>query len=72
MIRRFRAKPLPPKLVIVILSLIILLVVGLIISANDNDVVVDDFDSCVAAGNPVAESFPEQCFHNGSGYVNQN
>lgn len=33
------------------------------------DVAVVDFDSCVAAGNPVAASYPPQCRHNGVNYV---
>ncbi len=31
--------------------------------------VVDDFESCVKAGNPVMESYPRQCTHNGVTYV---
>lgn len=30
---------------------------------------VDDFTACVAAGNPVAESYPRQCTSNGKTYV---
>lgn len=32
---------------------------------------VTDFESCVAAGNPVMESYPEQCAANGKTYTNQ-
>ncbi len=28
---------------------------------NSPDVQITDFESCVAAGNPVMESYPEQC-----------
>lgn len=31
---------------------------------------VTDFDSCVKAGNPVMESYPEQCAHEGTTYTN--
>ena len=31
--------------------------------------VVEDFESCVAAGNPVMESYPRQCRHDGVTYV---
>jgi hypothetical protein len=31
---------------------------------------VDSFDKCVAAGNPVMESYPEQCSVNGKTYTN--
>ncbi len=34
-------------------------------------IIVQDFDSCVAAGNPIMESFPEKCAHEGNTYVNQ-
>jgi len=30
---------------------------------------VDDFESCVKAGNPVMESYPRRCNHNGETYV---
>lgn len=67
----YRARPLPPKILI---WLIVLVVVGLMLwLANDlvnRDPVVNDFKSCVAAGNPVLESFPEQCVHEGQSYIN--
>lgn len=31
---------------------------------------VTDFASCAAAGNPIMESYPEQCHHNGTTYTN--
>lgn len=31
---------------------------------------IDDFESCVAAGNPVLESYPEQCVDKGQSYLN--
>lgn len=37
-------------------------------SANQQD--VTDFASCAAAGNPIMESYPEQCHHNGTTYTN--
>ncbi len=30
---------------------------------------VNNFDECVAAGNPVMESFPRQCIHKGKNYT---
>lgn len=38
-------------------------------SKNLTNVQINDFDSCVAAGNPVMESYPMQCSHNGKTYV---
>ncbi len=32
---------------------------------------IDSFDKCVAAGNPVMESYPEQCSANGKTYINE-
>lgn len=32
---------------------------------------VSNFAECVAAGNPVMESYPEQCAHDGTTYVNE-
>ena len=31
---------------------------------------IDSFESCAAAGNPVLESYPEQCIANGETFVN--
>ena len=35
-----------------------------------SDAAITNFDECVAAGNPVMESFPEQCMANGETFVN--
>ena len=34
------------------------------------EVSVNDFESCVEAGNPIMESYPEQCSHDGETYTN--
>ncbi|QSH39304.1 peptidoglycan-binding protein [Candidatus Kaiserbacteria bacterium] len=40
------------------------------INATEREaVVVTDFTSCVSAGNPVMESYPRQCAHNGRTFV---
>jgi hypothetical protein len=31
---------------------------------------IDSFAECVAAGNPIAESYPEQCIADGRNFVN--
>jgi len=36
---------------------------------NSEEIIVTNFDECVAAGNPIAESYPEQCFHDGERFV---
>ncbi len=37
----------------------------------DNNIKVVDFKTCVDAGNPVMESYPEQCSANGVSYINE-
>ena len=39
-------------------------------SLSSQTIVVDDFDSCVAVGNPILESSPEKCIHEGITYAN--
>lgn len=36
---------------------------------KNNTVLVNDFTSCVQAGNPVMESYPRQCAHKGKNYT---
>lgn len=38
--------------------------------SSQNPATIDSFEECVAAGNPVMESYPEQCAANGKTYVN--
>lgn len=72
MIKRYRAKPIPPKFVLIIgLSLVLILMGGIYLNSRNSKPVINDFESCAEAGNPVAESFPEQCFHNGRGFVKE-
>lgn len=40
-------------------------------SMQNGSGLVTDFDSCAAAGNPIAESYPRQCFHEGQGFVEE-
>ncbi len=51
-----------------------LVVVGAVIAfqtnQQDDAPVVTDFASCAAAGNPIMESYPEQCHYNGTTYTN--
>lgn len=43
------------------ITLLVLLVYGAFVFDAPYKEVVDDFDTCVAAGNPVMESYPRQC-----------
>lgn len=66
MLRRFRARPIPPKLILIIFVLLLLGLGFLIYKATKDETPdVQNFDACVAAGNPVRETFPEQCSHKG-------
>lgn len=38
---------------------------------SSNTQQITNFDECVAAGNPIAESYPEQCSANGQTFVNE-
>ena len=50
-------------------GLIIVLLAGL--SFMDFGPEVDSFEECVAAGNPVMESYPRQCMHGGRTFVEE-
>jgi hypothetical protein len=67
----YKARPLPPK---VLIGLVVVLATGLLIWLGyglvTKDPVVNSFDTCIAAGNPVLESYPEQCVHEGQSYIN--
>jgi len=49
----------------------VLIFIGLIVISLSfkSEVIVDDFESCVKAGNPVMESYPRRCNHNGETYI---
>lgn len=64
-------------------SVVLLVVAGLVLAAlaiaflfvsrgdnNNNTQTINSFDECVAAGNPVAESYPEQCHADGKSFSN--
>lgn len=72
MIRRFRVKPIPPTMLLAGLMVALLLVIAWLIGrANSSDPNITDFESCVAAGNPVVDTYPEQCLDGTRGYVRQ-
>jgi hypothetical protein len=47
----------------------ILLIATIILSACRVQIAVSDFNSCVAAGNPVMESYPRQCRYQDQSYT---
>lgn len=57
-------------LVLVMLVIAAIIGVGWYVWRNQNKNITN-FDECVAAGNPVMESYPEQCAANGQTFVNE-
>jgi len=51
------------KIVVGIIVILLIIVAGVFFWQNQpkNEVVINSFEECVAAGNPVMESYPEQC-----------
>lgn len=51
--------------IVILLVAAVLLVAGLVFNLRSNDqtqsMEINSFEDCVAAGNPVMESYPEQC-----------
>lgn len=60
-----------PKLIIVFLGIgIIAVLIMISLGYTNKSSSIADFESCVAAGNPIAESYPRQCFtSDGKGFV---
>jgi len=50
---------------------IILLILCIVILSACTAIEVNNFESCVSAGNPVMESYPRQCNHDGITYVEE-
>jgi hypothetical protein len=57
------------------IAILLVTVVGIIgwfiVSGQRTTQSVETFEECVAAGNPVMKSYPEQCFANGKLYINE-
>jgi hypothetical protein len=66
-----RARPVPPNILLGVLCVTLLSLLGWLaykqVTSADK---ITDFKSCVAAGNPVLESYPEQCTYNGQSFIN--
>lgn len=56
-------------ILIVVIGAIALLVIGYLFSNQKPTLVVQSFEECVAAGNPVMESYPRQCRHGDQAYT---
>lgn len=69
MLRRFRARPVPIKILIALLFVVLLVIAAWFYHRSKNAPPnVHDFDSCVAAGYPILETYPEQCTYQGESY----
>lgn len=69
MIRRFHVKPIPPKILAALLVIVIILIATGLWLYLTRPKPPHDFDSCVAAGYPVVETYPEQCLYGTQGFI---
>jgi hypothetical protein len=68
-----KARPIPPNILLWVLLLCLLVVLGWLTYRYFNrQPNITDFKSCVKAGNPILESYPEQCTYNGQSFINPN
>jgi hypothetical protein len=51
----------PAKVIIAVIAVVIVIYLALVFDIPQKEMLVNDFDTCVAAGNPVMESYPRQC-----------
>jgi len=61
------------KIAFLVIVLALFLVIAMYlgdINTRDNANSIDSFAECVAAGNPIRESYPEQCVANGQSFSN--
>jgi predicted negative regulator of RcsB-dependent stress response len=54
----------------VLVAIIVLIIFGVIAWNRQQNGQITNYDECVAAGNPIMESFPEQCSANGRTFIN--
>ena len=57
--------------IIAVIVLVIILAFMWLWFSKEKAVVVNNFQECVAVGNPVMESYPRQCIHDGVNYVEE-
>lgn len=56
-----------------VVALVVVAIIIFLIFAGESEAPgkpINSFDECVAAGNPVAESYPEQCHAGGKSFTN--
>jgi len=59
------------KTLLIIILLVVIAGVGCLSTSRPPDVVVTNFEECATAGNPVMESYPRQCRHDGVTFVEE-
>jgi hypothetical protein len=60
-----------PAIVLILISLVLLSVGSFVIwKQNNQKTSINSFAECVSAGNPVMESYPEQCAAHGKTFSN--
>jgi hypothetical protein len=66
-----KARPIPPNILLGLLCVTLLFVLGwLVYRQLTKPDRITDFKTCVDGGNPVLESYPEQCTYNGQSFIN--
>jgi len=49
------------KLLVILLGFLVILLVLTLVLTQAKDSSIDSFDECAKAGNPIMDSYPEQC-----------
>lgn len=57
------------KTLLIIIIVIVIAGAGYFLTNRTSEIVVTNFEECLAAGNPVMESYPRQCRHEGVTYT---
>lgn len=65
-----RARPIPPNILLWLVFVLLVSLLGWLVYAQlKKPIEVTDYETCVKAGNPVLESYPQQCTHNGQSFI---
>jgi hypothetical protein len=68
--KNVKARPIPTNIALWGFILLALIIFVLAKSGALSEKKIDSYESCVAAGHPVLESYPERCVYQGKSYVN--
>ncbi len=66
-----KVRPIPPKIILLGLIVVFAGLAGWFLMAQRQKTpIIKNYQDCVDAGNPILESYPKQCIHNGRSYLN--